>query len=174
MAFSLYSIDEAVDHKYIVVKNIKGQVKKGSLVHIMDARESSDGITVNYRVTKTKQDFSVTFDTIKQFCSWCMPSAFLAKYYNKLSSREVMKYIQVENRSFPVFQLPIILVCLAAVWLASILIVYMNVVGLSFGLIIGGVLSVICIVVVFLITHLSKKHMFEQLYEKVSQKQSFL
>ena len=174
MAFSLYSIDEAVDHKYIVVKSIKEQVKKGTLVHIMDAIESSDGITVKYSVTKTNQDLTVRFNTIKQFCNWCMPSSFLAKYYNKLSYRDVIKYIQAENRSFPVFHLPIILISLAIIWSLSMLMVYMKFIELPFGLIIGGALSVICIVCVFVLTHVSKTHMIEQLYEKVSKKQSFL
>lgn len=173
MAFSLYSIDEAVDHKYVVIKNMKGQVKKGTLIHIMDADESSDGITVNYRVTKTKQDLTANFETIKQFCTWCMPSTFLAKYYDKLSTREIMRFIQAENRTFVTYQLPIILVCLVIVWAATIVMIAMNLVGSTLGLILGGGLSVVCIVGVLVITHLAKNRMVESLYEKVSKHQTY-
>ncbi len=173
MAFSLYSIDEAVDHKYIVIKSVKKQVKKGTLIHVMDAEETSDGVMIKYRVTKTNQDFTVTFDTIKQFCSWCMPSAFLAKYYDKLSYREVMKYIQAENRNFLAFHLPIILVCLAIVWAATIVLINMGFVASSLGLIIGGAASVVCVVGVFVIAHIVKTCTVERLYDKVSRKQSF-
>lgn len=168
MAFMLYSIDEAVDHKYIVTKTMKAQAKKGVLVHVMDARETSSGITVNYRVTKTKQDFTIKFDTIKQFCKWCMPSTFLARYYDRLSTREIMRYIKIENRSFLTFHLPVILVCLAVVWIAALLAILMNIVELVPGLIIGGALSVVSIVAVFVISHFTKEHMVERLYEKVS------
>ena len=39
MAFMLYSIDEAIDCKYVVTKALKGQAKIGTLIHVMDARE---------------------------------------------------------------------------------------------------------------------------------------
>ncbi len=174
MAFSLYSIDEAVDHKYIVIKSMKKQVKKGTLIHVMDANESSDGYTINYRISKTNQDFVVTFDTIKQFCNWCMPSTFLAKYYDKLSYREIIRYIKAENRGFMAFQFPIILICLAIIWPAAMLTVYMNYLELPLGLIIGGAMSVVCIIGVIVIASISKKNMIERLYEKVSRKQSYL
>ena len=168
MAFMLFSIDEAVDCKYIVVKSMKEQVKKGTLIHVMDTHETSDGITVDYRVTKTRQDFTVRFDTIKQFCQWCMPSTFLAKYYDKLSYSEIIRYIKVENRTFLTFQLPLILCCLAVVWAAAMGLVIANVVELTLGLIIGGAASVVCIVAVCLIGHFSREQMIERLYRKVS------
>ena len=168
MAFMLFSIDDAVDHKYVVSKTIKGQAKKGTLIHVMDTRETSDGITVYYRVTKTKQDYMAKFDTIKQFCKWCMPSTFIAKYYDRLSSREVLKYIKVENRSFLTFHLPVILVCLAVVWAIAMAAVFLNILDLIPVLIGAGVLSVICIVAVFVINHLTREQMTERLYRKVS------
>ena len=163
MAFMIYSIDKAVDSKYIVVKSLKGQAKTGSLVHIMDARETSDGITINYRITKTKQDYIVKFDTIKQFCEWCMPSVFLARYYDKLTHREIIRYIKTENRSFATFHLPIILVCLAIIWAASLFLLE----GIM-GIIVGSALSVVSIVAVFLFDHISEKLMHERLFRKVT------
>lgn len=163
MAFMLYSIDEAVDHKYIVTKSIRHQAKKGTLVHIMDARENYDGISVDYRVTKTKQDYTVRFTNVKKFSKWCMPSTFLAKYYDELSFREVVRYIKVEKRTFLTFQLPIILVCLALIWAASLFFLK----GLL-GIIVGSAASVIVIVAVLVLSHITKHQMFERLYEKVS------
>ncbi|MBR5089753.1 MAG: hypothetical protein IK093_10015 [Ruminiclostridium sp.] len=167
MAFMLYSIDDAVDCKYIVIKSMREQAKMGTLIHIMDAHESSDGITVKYRVTKTQQDFTIKFDTIKQFCNWCMPSTFLAKYYDKLSTRDIIRYIKIEKRGFWSFYFPIILFVLVAVWLVALL-VLKDMTGVLLGIIIGSVLSVIAVVGVFLISHFSKSHMIESLYRKVS------
>ena len=135
MAFMLYSIDEAIDCKYIVEKTMKGQAKIGTLIHVMDARETSDGVTVYYRVTRTKQDYMIKFDTIKQFCKWCMPSTFLAKYYDRLSYSEVVKYIKVENRSFLTFQLPVILFALIVVWAAVTAVVMLHLIDLDMMLI---------------------------------------
>jgi len=167
MAFMLFSIEDAVDSKYIVTKSLRQQAKMGTLIHVMDASETSDGVTVKYRVTKTKQDFTIKFETIKQFCSWCMPSTFLAKYYDKLSHRDIISYIKAENRSFVSFYLPIILVSLLVVWLVALFIVK-DMAGVMIGVILGAVLSVLVIGGVFLISHLSKNAMIERLYKKVS------
>lgn len=167
MAFMLFSIEDAVDCKYVVTKNIRQQAKSGTLIHVMDAEETSDGVTVSYRVTKTKQDFTIRFDTIKQFCSWCMPSQFIAKYYDKLSRRDIMNYIKIENRSFVGFYLPLILICLVAVWLVTMFVVK-DMVGVMVGVIIGAVTSVVVIVAVFVISNIVHHAMREGLYKKVS------
>ena len=167
MAFMLFSIEDAVDSKYIVTKSMRQQAKKGTLIHVMDAGETSDGITVKYRVTKTKQDFTAHFDTIKQFCSWCMPSSFLAKYYDKLSTRDILTYIRVENRSFLTFHLPLILICLAIVWAVAMFVVK-DMVGVLIGVIIGAASSIIVIVAVLVISHIARTQMIEHLYRKVS------
>ena len=78
MAFMLYSIDEAVDCKYIITKAMSGQAKPGTLIHVMDTKENSDGVTVFYRITKTGQNFVAKFETIKDFCKWCTPDSFIA------------------------------------------------------------------------------------------------
>jgi hypothetical protein len=163
MAFSLYSIDEAVDHKYVVVKNIKGQVKKGSLVHIMDARESSDGITVNYRVTKTKQDFSVTFDTIKQFCSWARPDKFIARHYENLTKKEIRQYLKVMDRTFVNFCLPILVVLLAIIWVLAI-----GVIHGALGIVLGVVLSIVAFFGVALFLSKQKENLKIKLYSKLN------
>lgn len=163
MGFLIYSIDKTIDSKYIVVKAIKGQAKVGALVHIMDARETSDGITIKYRVTQSKQDYVIKFDTIKQFCEWVMPSVFLARYYDNLSHREIIGYIHAENRSFFKFHLPIMLVCLAIVWACALFLIQ----G-TMGIIVGASLSVTVIAGVFLFDKLSVKLMHERLYDKVT------
>ena len=167
MAFMLFSIEDAVDCKYVVTKTVRQQAKAGTLVHIMDAKETSDGISVNYRITKTKQDFTIKFDTVKQFCNWCMPSQFVAKYYEKLSRKDVMTYIKSENRGFLTFYLPLILICLVAVWLVTMFVVK-DMVGVMVGVIIGAVTSVVVIVAVFVVSNIAHHAMRERLYRKVS------
>ena len=65
MAFMLYSIDEAVDCKYIITKAISGQAKPGTLIHVMDTKENSDGVqrehgqfvySLNGKITKRQAD----------------------------------------------------------------------------------------------------------------------
>ena len=64
MALFIYSIDEAVDRKYVVTKSIGGQAQAGTLVHIMDYEEKEDGrISVSYRVTETGQNFDIEFSS---------------------------------------------------------------------------------------------------------------
>ena len=163
MGFLIYSIDKTIDSKYIVVKSIKEQARVGALVHIMDARETSDGITVKYRVTQTKQDYVIKFDTIKQFCEWVMPSVFLARYYDNLSHREIISYIHAENRSFLTFHLPIILICLVIIWVCALFLIT----GVA-GIAVGASLSVTAVAGVFLFDKISVKLMHERLYDKVT------
>ena len=167
MGFMVYSINSAIDSKYVVVKSMKGQAKVGSLIHVMDGKETSDGVTINYRLTKTKQDYVANFDTLKDFCTWCMPSVFLARYYDKLSHREIIRYIKVENRSFLTFHLPVILICLVLVWAGIVGAALFNLIAWSLGIIIGAVASVLIIGGVFLFDKISSKMMHERLYDKV-------
>lgn len=168
MAFMLFSIDEAIDHKYIVNKSMREQAKKGTLIHVMDARETSDGVTVYYRINKTSQDFIIRFNTIKQFCKWCMPSTFLAKYYDKLSYREVLRYIRMENRGFFSFYLPVILLCLIIVWAGVAALITFKLFDLMISLIAGGVASVVVVIAIFILSKVARTNMNERLYKKVS------
>ncbi len=171
MAFMIYSIDKAIDSKYIIVKSVKEQAKPGTLVHIMDARETSDGIVVDYRVTKTKQDYVIKFDTVKQFCEWCMPSVFLARYYDKLSHKEIMKYVKTENRSFLTFHLPIIIACLALVWGVALLFgfgIFGFTLDMSMAIMTASILSAVSILMTFLFDKISEKHLHECLFVKVT------
>ena len=39
----LLNIDEAVDRKFLITKNMKNQAEAGTIIHDMDAENNSDG-----------------------------------------------------------------------------------------------------------------------------------
>ncbi len=160
MALLLYSIDEAVDRKFIVTKSISSQAKIGSLVHIMDSSEKSDGISVDYRITSTGQDFSIQFDNLKQFCKWARPDNFIARHYENLDQKDILHYIKVSNRTFASFCLPIIIVLLAIIWAVALI-------ALDQNFIVGAILSVIAIIAVIAIYKYQKTNVVLKLYSKV-------
>ncbi len=165
MAYMIEDIDEAIDHKYIVTKTLSRQAKAGTMVHIMDSFQNQDGITVNYRVTETGQDFMVRFDNLKQFCKWCRPDSFIARHYESLSKSDIVRYMKVTGRTFASFCLPAILLVLALIWAVSLLLIKDNV-----GIIVGAVLSVIAIFVIILIYKMQKTKATVKLYSKEGDK----
>ncbi|MBR1662790.1 MAG: hypothetical protein IJ696_00495 [Ruminococcus sp.] len=117
MAFMLYSIDEAIDCKYVVTKTMSGQAKAGTLIHVMDTKERSDGgVQVDYRVTGTGQNFVIKFDSVKAFCKWARPDTFIARHYDSFTKKEIQHYLKVQDRSFVTFCLPLIILAAVVVW----------------------------------------------------------
>ena len=167
MAFMLEYIDEAVDRKFIVTTYQPKQAKPGTMVHIMAAFETEDGITVNYRVTETRQDFTIRFGNIKQFCKWCRPDSFVARHYESLNSKEIIQYMKITGRTFVTFCLPLILLVLAVIWLASMLFTKPPV-----NIVLGAVLSVVAIAAIILYYKAQKTHATVKMYNKVSSKWS--
>ena len=163
MALYIYSIDEAVDRKYVVTKSISGQAKAGTLVHIMDAVDNGDGsLSVSYRVTETGQNFNADFPSLKAFCKWSRPDNFIARYYESLNNKDIVNYIRVTGRSFATFYLPILLAILAVVWIIAVFLIK-NIAGI----IIGAVLSVLAIVGVVFSSKYQKKHVSMNIYSKI-------
>lgn len=167
MAFMLYSIDEAIDCKYVVTKTMSGQAKAGTLIHIMDANENSDGVAVAYRVTKTGQNFLIKFDSVKSFCKWASPNAFLARHYDSFTSKEINQYMKISNRS-PLSALPIIAVALVVIWILAL-----AVIGGGAGAIVGAVLSVVAVVAILFISRAQREKVLMKLYGKVNAGLSF-
>lgn len=163
MAFMLYSIDEAIDEKYLITKGVNGQAKPGTLIHVMDARETSDGITVDYRVTKTGQNYVVKFETIKQFCSWARPDKFIARHYENLTKKEIRQYLKVMDRTFVNFCLPILVVLLAIIWVLAI-----GVIHGALGIVLGVVLSIVAFFGVALFLSKQKENLKIKLYSKLN------
>lgn len=161
MAFMLYSIDEAVDCKYVVTKSMSGQAKAGTLIHVMDTKENSDGIIVDYRVTETGQNFVIKFDTIKQFCKWARPDTFIARHYESFTKKEIQCYIKVCDRSFASFCLPILIIALAVIWAFSLILL-----SGSVRFIVGAVLSVIAALAVLYLFRAQKEKVKMKLYSK--------
>lgn len=163
MALYIYSIDEAVDRKYVVTKSMGGQANAGTLVHIMDAVDKGDGsVSVSYRVTETGQNFDINFPSLKAFCKWARPDNFIARHYENLNSEDIIHYIKVKSRTFTSFYLPIMLVALAVVWIISLVLIKGVV-----GIIIGAVLSVGAVAGVIFYYKYQKKHVDMDMYSKV-------
>ena len=162
MAFMLYSIDEAIDCKYVVMKTMSGQAKAGTLVHIMDTNENSNGIVVDYRVTRTGQNFVIKFDTVKDFCKWARPDTFLARHYDSFSKKEVMQYLKVKDRTFVSFCLPLIAIALVIVWILAL-----AVIGETAGVILGVVLSIVAVLGVLFLFKTTKEKTMLKMYSKV-------
>ncbi|MCM1133354.1 MAG: hypothetical protein NC340_07770 [Ruminococcus flavefaciens] len=164
MALYIYSIDEAVDRKYVVTKSMSGQAKAGTLVHIMDCSEKGDGsVSVSYRVTETGQNFNMDFANLKQFCKWARPDNFIARHYENLSSKDILYYIKVTNRTFVSFYLPIMIVALVLIWIIALALIK----GLV-GIIAGAVLSIVAVAGVIFYYKYQKKHVAMDIYSKVS------
>ena len=124
MAQYLLSFDEAIDRKFIVTKNLNGQAKPGTMIHVLDCVPKGNGAhTVWYRVNETGQDFSHGFSSIKDFCSWARTDKILIRHYESLSRRDVMQYLKITNGGFTKLYLPVIIVLLILVWIALISVV---------------------------------------------------
>ncbi|MCM1133528.1 MAG: hypothetical protein NC340_08660 [Ruminococcus flavefaciens] len=163
MALYIYSINEAVDRKFVVTKSMSGQAGAGTLVHIMDCSEKADGgVSVSYRVTETGQNFNADFASLKAFCKWARPDNFIARHYDNLSQKDVLYYIRVTGRSFVSFYLPILIVLLALVWIISLVAIK----GIV-GIIIGAVLSVAAAVGIVFFYKYQKKRVSMDIYSKV-------
>lgn len=156
MAYMMYSADEAIDSKFVVTKNISNQAKRGTLIHIMDASQTSNGVYIDYRVTGTNQDFTIKFDNMRQFCKWIQPDSFIARHYEYLSQKDIMYYMRVTSHGFFSFCLPLILITLAIIWGAAFFLVpmFLPAVPLLTDIIAGAALSVFAI---FMICFINKK-----------------
>lgn len=163
MAFMLYSADDAIDSKFIVTKNISNQAKQGTLIHVMDTTETSDGISVDYRVTGTNQDFTVKFDSLKQFCKWIQPDSFIARHYECLSNKDVVHYMKVNGHSFSTFCLPLILVAWAVIWA-----IFMIALPGTVGIIIAAVLSLVSVAAVLFLDKKMKNDARMRIWSKVA------
>ncbi len=163
MAFMLYSIDDAIDCKYVVMKTMSGQAKAGTLVHIMDTNEKSDGIIVDYRVTRTGQNFVARFNTVKDFCKWAHPDTFLARHYDAFSKKEIQQYLKVKERSFVSFCLPIILIALVVAWVLGLVVI-----GGGAGIAVAIVLSIFGVLGTLFLFKTSKEKTMLKMYSKVN------
>ncbi len=163
MALYIYSIDEAIDRKYVVTKSMSGQASAGTLVHIMDCAEKGDGsISVSYRVTETGQNFNVDFPNLKAFCKWARPDNFIARHYESLSQKDIVYYIRVTGRTFVSFYLPILIAILALVWIISLVAIK----GII-GIVVGAVLSVAAVFGIIFFYKYQKKQVSMNMYSKV-------
>lgn len=164
MAQYLLSFDEAIDRKFIVTKNLNGQAKPGTMIHVLDCVPKGNGAhTVWYRVNETGQDFSHGFSSIKDFCSWARTDKILIRHYESLSRRDVMQYLKITNGGFTKLYLPVIIVLLILVWIALI-----SVVGGVPGAIIAAVLSLVIFIGALFVYKAQRKKAILSIYSKVS------
>ncbi len=164
MTYMLNDIGEAIDRKFLVTKSLSNQVEAGTIVHIMGADAGKDGsITVYYRITYTKQDYTVKFDNLKAFCKWARPDNFIARHYESFNIKEIQRYIKMKDRTFTSFCLPIIAVAVVIVWLLAVILF-----NGSMTIVMGIVLSLIAAAAVIFIHRNIKHNAMIKLYSKVS------
>ena len=166
----LLNIDEAIDRKFLVSKNLKGQTEAGNIIHVMDAENTSDSIQVTYRVSHYNekfhdyQDYTVKFDNVAQFCKWAQPDNFIARNYESLSIKDIQHYIKIKNRTFVSFCLPLILVAAVIFFVIGLLAIPNKLIG---G-IIAAALTLAVAVFVFSFFRKQKKQEKMRLYSKIS------
>lgn len=167
----LLNIDEAVDRKFLVTKNMKGQAETGTIIHVMDAENNSGGsVNVTYRVARFNekfhdyQDYTAKFDSLAAFCKWAQPDNFIARNYEMLSIRDIQHYIKVKNRTFASFCLPIILIAAVIIW--ALLFIVLGA-GIP-TIIIGVVLTCAVALGILVVFKKQKKKERVLLYQKIS------
>jgi hypothetical protein len=167
----LLNIDEAVDRKFLVTKNMKGQAETGTIIHVMDAENNSGGsVNVTYRVARFNekfhdyQDYTAKFDSLAAFCKWAQPDNFIARNYEMLSIGDIQHYIKVKNRSFTSFCLPLIIIAAALIWA---LLIFGPGLGIA-TIVLGVLLTLLVTAGVLLLMKKQKKNEKVRLYNKIS------
>ena len=164
MVFMLNDIDEAIDRKFLVIKTLPNQVEAGTIVHIMGAENNKDGtVTVYYRITYTRQDYTLKLDSLKSFGKWARPDNFIARHYENFTNREIKEYIKIKDRGFMNFCLPIIAMIALLIWVAAFVLL-----DGSARIIVGAVLTVAVAVAVFMTFRKAKQKALVRIYGKVS------
>ncbi|MCQ2418093.1 MAG: hypothetical protein MJ071_09875 [Oscillospiraceae bacterium] len=161
MTYMLNDIDEAIDRKFLVTKTVSNQAEAGTIVHIMGAENSKDGtVSVYYRITYTRQDFVIKFDSLKSFCKWARPDNFIARHYESFNIKEIQQYIKIKDRSITNFCLPIILVAWAIAWVLGLVVLK--------SVVFSIVAMVVLAVAIFFVYKSTKRKAMIRLYSKVS------
>ena len=164
MAQYLLSFDEAIDRKFIVTKTLSGQAKSGTMIHVLDCVPKGNGAyTVWYRVTETGQDFSQSFNSLKDFCNWARTDKIIIRHYDSLSRRDVMQYLKITNRGFTKFYLPFLIVLVILIWIALLVAV-----GGVLGIVLAVVLSLAAAVGILFFYKGQRKKAILAIYSKVS------
>ena len=149
MTYMLDSIEDAIDRKFLVTKQLKAQAEPGNIIHVLNATKRKDGCLVEYRVTDVGKgysfrDYVVKFVNVAGFCKWARPDNFIARHYESFDLKEIQNYIKVTDTSFVQFGLPIILIGLVVFWLLGLFVIkpVLGIVIAVIGsiLVIGGVL----------------------------------
>ena len=166
----LLNIDEAVDRKFLVTKNMKGQAETGTIIHVMDAENNSGGsVNVTYRVARFNekfhdyQDYTAKFENLAAFCKWAQPDNFIARNYECFSLRDIQYYIKVKNKNFTSFCLPIILIAAIIIWVLALFLIK-GVVGIIVG---AFATLLVAFGALYLLKSMKKKEKM-RLYRKVS------
>jgi hypothetical protein len=165
----LLNVDEAIDRKFLVIKNIKGQAEPGTIIHVLDAEKVSNQLLVTYRVARFNgkfhdyQDYNAKFDDLASFCKWAQPDNFIARNYESFSLKDIQHYIKVKNRTFASFCLPIIIVLAAIVWAVALFVLKGTI-----GIIAGSALTVVVFLLVAVLFKSQKKKEKMRMYKKMT------
>ncbi len=167
----LLNVDEAIDRKFLVIKNIKGQAEPGTIIHVMDAEKVSNQLHVTYRVARFNgkyhdyQDYNAKFEDLASFCKWAQPDNFIARNYESFSIKDIQHYIKVKNRTFASFCLPLIIIFAAIVWAAALVLLKDN---MMLAAVLGSALTVVAVLVVLVLFKSQKKKEKMRMYKKMT------
>lgn len=140
MTYLLNSVDDAIDRKFLVTKSVPGQVEAGTLVHIMGGAQDGTGVSIDYRVASTYQDFNIKFPTLKDFSKWARPDNFIARHYDKLDRFDIQQYIKVSNTSI-FTMLPVLAVVLLILWIVCLLVIPSKAIGVILAVLLSVAVS---------------------------------
>ncbi len=168
MRATLNNIEDAVDRKYLIMKNIKGQAESGTLVHIMGAANGPDGVSVKYRVTSTGQDYVAKFTDVKQFSKWAVADNFLARYQDNLTKKDIRQYLKMRDASVVTACAPVLFAALLIVWAVIVGGIFLSDMK-TWQLLVGGVcLSVMVFFLVSMYHRHRKDRIMTNIYNKVA------
>lgn len=167
MAYSLTNVNDMVDGKFLVIRNVSNQAESGTMVHIMAARNNRDGsFSLDYRVTSTGQNYKIAFKKLKDFFNWARPDTFIARNYDSFTKAEIQKYVKINNRTFSSYCVPLILVVLIIVWGLCLTLIPAT----TTQIIVGSSASVVLAVIIFILYRKSKSNIKMKMYYKLSSK----
>lgn len=167
MAYALNKINDMVDGKFLVIKNISNQADSGTMIHIMAARGNRDGsFSLDYRVTSTGQNYKIAFKKMRDFFHWARPDVFIARNYESFTKDEIRKYVKINNRTFSSYCVPLILVVLIVVWGLSLTLIPTTIAQI----ITGASVSVVAAIIIIVLYKKSKDNIKMKMYYKLSGK----
>ncbi len=163
MGSYIKNIEDTIDRNYLVLKRVKDNVDAGTVVHIMAAKRTDEGIFVNYRVMSTGKDYTISFSSLKGFLKWAKDDNFIARYHDSMTPADIKQYIRVFNGTFVSSCGIIIAAAVLIVWGLMLILL-----GGWQRYVVGGLLTVIVPSIVYLAYNRYRNKVLVNLYNKIT------